>query len=77
MNILYTTLPLELVWAGFDPEEEIETFEVPIQGGTLVVEPLEKNQARILRVISSDPGLFLKPHLQPGRIIGFPPSLDL
>jgi hypothetical protein len=71
MGLFYTLLPLELVFAGIDEEREAVPVELPIQGGTLVVEPLGYRQARILRVISSDPRLFLEPRLQPGQVLDF------
>lgn len=76
MSFIYTIMPLDLVMAGFDEGEEAQVHELPIEGGTLLVEPLGKNQARILRVISSDPQLYLRPGLQPGRVIEFPYNLD-
>ncbi len=77
MSIFYTILPLELVFDGFEDGEDMQLYELPIPGGTLVVEPLSKNQAKIVQVISSDPQLFLNPNLQPGKVIDFSPQLTM
>ena len=77
MGLFYTVLPLELVFAGIDAERKTQPVELPIQGGILVVEPLGHRQARILRVISSDPQLFLEPRLQPGQVLEFSPNLGI
>jgi hypothetical protein len=75
MSILYTILPHEMIFSGHE-EEEREYFEVPMQGGSLVLEAMAKNQAKIVRVISSDPQVFLNPNLQPGSVIEFPYQLQ-
>lgn len=75
MSILYTILPQEMVFAGYEEEGDREFHEVPMQGGSLLLEPLAKNQAKIVRVISSDPRVYLNPNLQPGTIIEFPYQL--
>jgi hypothetical protein len=75
VSILYTILPQEVVFAGHEEEGGREFYEVPMQGGSLLLEPLAKNQAKIVRVISSDPRVYLNPNLQPGTIIEFPYQL--
>jgi hypothetical protein len=37
----------------------------------MLIEPLEEGEARIVRVISSNPDDFLNPLFQPGRTISF------
>lgn len=75
MSVLYTILPEELVFRGYEEEGDREYFEIPIEGGNLVLEAMDKNQAKIVRVISSDPQIFLNPTLQPGSVIEFPYQL--
>jgi hypothetical protein len=75
MSVLYTILPHEMVFAGVEEEENREYFEVPMQGGSLVLEAMANNQAKIVRVISSDARIFLNPNLQPGSVIEFPYQL--
>lgn len=66
--ILYTPLPMEMIFqehdANFPKQETIE-----IEGGLLLVEPVSDNQYKIVRLISSDPQLYLKQQYAPGEII--------
>ncbi|HBG01960.1 MAG TPA: hypothetical protein DDW87_10365 [Firmicutes bacterium] len=66
--ILYTVLPIEDVLEGVE-EDPVSTLELVMGGLTLEVEPLGGFQARIVRVLSTDPNDFLLPHSQPGAII--------
>ena len=75
MSVLYTILPQEMVFDGYEEEGDREYFEISMQGGSLVLEAMAKNQAKIVRVISSDPRVFLNPNLQPGSVIEFPYQL--
>ncbi len=70
MSILYTVVPLELIWEGIE-DETVDNIEIPIENGSLIVEPLSLNHAKIVRVISSNPQVFLDPLLQPGKTIEF------
>ena len=71
MSLFYSIVPLELVFEGHQEDPVPDTQEIPFQGGILVVKPEENNQAKVVRVISSDPHLFLNPSLQPGSTVHF------
>ncbi len=74
--IMYTSMPLELVYEGFDdfrPQYE----EIEYNGVHMVIEPTGKNQARIVRLLSPDPQDYLNPDYFPGTLIHFyPPGRD-
>jgi ABC-type antimicrobial peptide transport system ATPase subunit len=67
--ILYTLMPLEVVLDGFD--KPCEYKEVEVNGIKLLIEPLELNRAKIVRMISTDPQDYLNPDYSPGKIIQF------
>lgn len=66
--ILYTYLPYEMVFpvdeTSYSKEQTIE-----IDGGLLVVEPISANEYKIVRLISSDPNLYLNEQYSPGQMI--------
>ncbi|NLZ38368.1 MAG: hypothetical protein GX893_02010 [Firmicutes bacterium] len=66
--MLWTIMPLNTVLAGLDSFKP-QYKEVRWQNNILLVEPLEMNKAKIIRIISTNPFDYLNPHLQPGEII--------
>ena len=66
--ILYTVLPLEDVLDGID-EDPIPTMMISVNGIDLEVEQLEGFEARVVRVLSTDPEHYLSPYCQPGTVI--------
>ncbi|MDD4570452.1 MAG: YlzJ-like family protein [Tepidanaerobacteraceae bacterium] len=68
--VLYTSVPLEVVLEGIEKKHEYQ--EIEIHGIKLVMEPTGMNQAKIVRVISSNPQDFLNTNFSPGKIITFP-----
>ncbi|BCV21158.1 YlzJ-like family protein [Moorella sp. Hama-1] len=70
---VYSPIPPELIWEGMDnfcpQRQELKVGEV-----TLEVEPLGFNQARVIRLISTDPADYLNSPYQPGCIINFAPE---
>lgn len=73
--IHYTPLPLEAVFDGW---EELTTApqEISIDGITMLVEPLNEREAKIVRLISPDPAHFLNPAYEPGKTISFVPRTN-
>ena len=71
---LYTIIPLEYIFED-DEDEELQkpatNTEVEIKRGnaSLMVSSVEGGQAKISRIISTDPRDFLNPNWQPGVII--------
>ncbi len=70
MSLLHTVMPLELVLQE-SGKDVVENYELSITGGSIVVEPLSMDKAKIIRVISSEPQVYLQPQLQPGSVIKF------
>lgn len=68
MMVLYTVVPLEDVMEGIE-EDPAATMELSMGGLTLEVETLGGFRAKVVRVLSTDPEHFLRPHSQPGAII--------
>ncbi|OIQ08850.1 hypothetical protein MOOR_15110 [Moorella thermoacetica] len=70
---VYSPLPPELIWEGMDdfcPQRQ----ELRVGRLTLEIEPLGFNQARITRLLSTDPADYLYSPYQPGCIISFAPK---
>lgn len=70
----YSIFPPEVIFEDGDSEAAMAYQEITLQGRQCIIEPLEKNQARIVQLISSDPGDFLRMEYQPGSVIDFTPS---
>ena len=64
----HTVLPVEEIfedWEDFNPQY----VEITTGSATMLVEPMDFRQGRIIRLISSDPLSYLDPNQQPGTII--------
>ncbi len=72
MITLYTVLPLDDVLEGVD-DEPVPTMVMRLGGMGLEVEELEGFQARVVRILSTDPEHYLLPHCQPGSVIHLNP----
>ena len=68
--MIYTVMPPELVWEGFGVQEE-ELKRVELQEKAVWVRQLSFNQAKVIRLESSDPKDYLNPNFQPGAILDF------
>lgn len=65
--ILYTPLPLELIWCS---ETNLPAYqEVTLSGITFVIQPTGIGIGKIVQVRSTDPNIYLKPEYQPGQEI--------
>lgn len=66
--MLWTPLGADAVLT--DPRSyDRDIVEVTYHGKLLLVEPVSATQARVVRLISTDPADFLRPDLQPGSLI--------
>ena len=72
--IHYTPLPLEDVFADWD-QSRTAPKEIAVNGVTMLVEPVNEQEAKIVQIISSNPQDFLDPSMAPGNTISFVPSL--
>lgn len=66
--ILYSIVPAEIVFSTLDSDNSI-LKEIDYLGEKVIVMPMENNQYKINRIISTSPQAFLNPKLQPGSII--------
>lgn len=71
--ILYTPVPIESV-LNQNEDTTYEYFELDYHGVTLVMEPIDSYQAKIVRLISSNPNDYLNPSYTPGNILRFKPE---
>lgn len=71
--ILYSCMPEEIVFEGWDRELERPT-EVTINGLLMEVQPVSPQEAKIVRLISPDPQQYLNPAYAPGQIIMYTPN---
>lgn len=66
--IIYTPMPLELVFEGMD-QPSIPLQELDYGDTKLLVEPVGLNQGKVVRLISTQPMDYLNPQYQPGTIV--------
>ena len=75
MSLLYTPLPLEDILS--DETSRSKNFtEVQVEGKTLIIEPVNSYEARVTKLISSDPYDFMDPRFQPGSVIKYYPGVE-
>ncbi len=67
--ILYSIMPVDIVFKDFDYGREVKYFETEYLGEKVQVAEAGDNQYRITKIISTSPQAFLNPGLQPGCII--------
>ncbi|OWZ84305.1 YlzJ-like family protein [Natranaerobius trueperi] len=66
--ILYTPVALEDVHKGQSDNQQ-QFHEIEHKGRTVIVEPVNSFQGKVVRLISTDPNDFLDPTYQPGNMI--------
>lgn len=69
---LYTVMPEETVWEGYDSYEP-DYMEVQINGITMQVERLNATQAKIVRIYSGNALDYANPAYTPGNLVEFQP----
>lgn len=67
--LLYTAMPLELVLEGIDKTYDFK--EVELGNIKLLVEPIDMNRGRIVRLLSTNPQDYLNPKYTPGTILEY------
>lgn len=66
MSVIYTTMPMELMF----PENTVANKEYRYHNGRLMEVDLgEGEQARVVRLFSTDPADFLEEQYQPGSYL--------
>jgi hypothetical protein len=68
--IIYSAMPLELVYQGFD-EFDPQYEEVEHNGMSMIIEPSGPYQGKIVRLLSCNPQDYLNPSHTPGTVIHF------
>ncbi|GAB7388311.1 hypothetical protein BSNK01_21480 [Bacillaceae bacterium] len=71
--IVYTAVPLERVFEGIEQMQPMT--EMQVDGLTMLVQHVGKNEMKIVRLISSNPHDYLNPKYAPGQKIYFRPEL--
>lgn len=75
--ILWTPVAPEAIFAGtVETEQNPRYTEMDIDGITVEVSMAGSNQIKIERIISTDPQVFLREDLYPGRIVELIPSFQ-
>jgi hypothetical protein len=67
--VIYSIIPLEIIFKDFEPHQHEELYEAIYQGETLQVAKAENGGYKIVRIISTSPDSFINPELQPGNIV--------
>lgn len=67
--ILYSIIPVDIVFKNFDYKDEVKYFETEYLGEKIQVAEAGSNQYRIIKIISTSPKAYLNPSLQPGCLI--------
>lgn len=68
--IMYTAMPLELVFDGY-AEFNPTYAEVEYNGVKMLIESAGPFQGKIVRLLSSNPQDYLNPNYSPGTVIHF------
>lgn len=68
--IIYSPIPLEEIFKGIESEVTAPE-ELDWKGVKMEVHPLNRYQAKIIRLLSHNPQDFLDPRLSPGQVIDF------
>ncbi|MGM7701230.1 YlzJ-like family protein [Pseudalkalibacillus sp. Hm43] len=66
--ILYTSMPHEVVFSAVQSDFEKHSM-IEMNGIPLMVEQLENQDCRIVRMMSTDPAHYLDANLQPGTVL--------
>ena len=67
--ILYSIIPAEVVFQGYSYMEELKYLEADYRGEKILVSQLPDNSYSIAKILSTCPGVFLDPALQPGNVV--------
>ncbi|HJV46681.1 MAG TPA: YlzJ-like family protein [Bacillota bacterium] len=72
--IIYSVLPMELIMQQQETNNQLQHEETEVDGVRMVVERSTGiGEAKIVRLLSTNPQDFLNPRLMPGQTIYFRP----
>ncbi|MDI3534146.1 MAG: hypothetical protein PWQ82_511 [Thermosediminibacterales bacterium] len=67
----YAAIPEELIFGQFNQNKAKSQKEIFYQGIRMIVEPINFREAKIIKILSSDPQDYINPLFQPGAVIKF------
>lgn len=68
--ILYSIVPLEVVFQGFDSAEGVTYFEARYKGERVIIAQLPDRHYEISRLLSTRPATYLNADFKPGNAVG-------
>ncbi|WP_371371197.1 YlzJ-like family protein [Sporomusa aerivorans] len=73
--VLWTIMPVEMIFQQEAEESQNNYEEVEYAGAKVMVERINDNKCRIVRIISSNPMDYLRDDIQPGVCLTYRPLL--
>ena len=67
--ILYTPMQLELVFDGLDKSPPRTFEQITCRGTSVLAEKASHGRYKVIRVLSTDPAVFLESKLQPDSLV--------
>ncbi len=74
--IIYSTMPLELIFENNEQVNQQKLQEITFGHATMLIEPINPCEGKIVRLISPDPQDYLNPRFAPGQTITFRPDMS-
>ncbi|MBG9800119.1 YlzJ-like family protein [Brevibacillus laterosporus] len=74
--IIYSAMPMELIFANQEQVEKQQIQEIQMGGAVMLVEPINSYEGKIVRLISPNPHDYVNPAYTPGQTVKFRPSFD-
>lgn len=72
MTILWSVIPLEVLYASTCDASAVETQEIQMGQARMVISSAPFGMAKVERLISPNPRDYLRPEWQPGALIPYP-----
>ncbi|SHI69893.1 YlzJ-like family protein [Propionispora hippei] len=70
--LLWTIMPLESIFPAEPYQPDYE--EVTLGQSRVLMERINARQCKVVRLITTDPGEYLDPRLQPGTVVAYSSS---
>ena len=67
--ILYSIIPLDIVFGNMDSSTEMKYMEAEYLGEKVLVSKLENDNYMIARLLSTNPKSYLNQKLEPGSVV--------
>lgn len=69
--LLWTIMPLESVFPAEPYQPDYE--EITLGQSRVLMERINARQCKVVRLITTEPGEYLDPRLQPGTVVAYSP----